>query len=56
METIIADLSHPPGISINDGTDPSLCSLLYVMVDVVAGTVAVLGIGALMAKVDIESA
>ena len=53
---VITDLSHPPGFSVNDGIDPSLCSLAYVSVDTIAGVVAVLGRGSLLAKVDIESA
>ena len=53
---LITDLSHPPGHSVNDGIDSSLCSLSYVTVDTVAKTLGALGPGSLMAKVDIESA
>ena len=53
---VITDLSHPPGASVNDGIDPAFCSLTYVSVDMVAEAVAALGTGALMAKIDIESA
>ena len=53
---VITDLSHPPGASVNDGIDPAVCSLSYVTVDGIARTVAALGKGALMAKVDIEAA
>ena len=53
---LITDLSHPQEWSVNDGIDPALCSLSYVTVDMVARTVEELGAGALMAKVDIESA
>ena len=53
---LITDLSHPREWSVNDGIDPALCSLSYVTVDMVARTVEELGVGALMAKVDIESA
>ena len=53
---LITDLSHPQGFSVNDGIDPATCSLSYVTVDTVAQAVASLGRGALMAKVDIESA
>ena len=49
-------MSHPPGASVNDGIDPTLCSLSYVTVDRIAQTVAALGKGTLMAKVDIEAA
>ena len=30
---LILDLSHPEGSSVNDGIDPSLCSLQYTSVD-----------------------
>ena len=41
---------------MNDGVDPFLCSLSYTAVDHVAEAVVSLGVGALLAKVDIESA
>ena len=53
---LITDLSFPHGASVNDGIDPSLCSLAYTTVDEVAALIAKLGPGALLAKVDIESA
>ena len=53
---LITDLSFPPGLSVNDGVDPLLCSLSYTTVDHVAEVVVSLGVGALLAKVDIESA
>ena len=53
---LITDLSFPPQRSVNDGIDPALCSLSYVSLDTVAAAAAALGPGALMAKVDIESA
>ena len=53
---LITDLSYPPGNSVNDGIDPKLCSLKYTSVEDVAGIAAKLGQGALMAKVDIETA
>ena len=53
---LITDLSFPRGHSVNDGIDPGLCSLSYSTVDEVADLVAKLGQGALLAKVDIESA
>ena len=53
---IITDLSFPSGGSVNDGIDPELCSLSYVSVDDVASCAVGLGRGALLAKIDIESA
>ena len=53
---IITDLSFPHGQSVNDGIDPSFCSLCYTTVDEVAARVAHLGRGTLLAKIDIESA
>ena len=53
---LITDLSFPKGASVNDGIDPSLCSLTYSSVEEVADQVARLGPGALLAKIDIESA
>ena len=49
-------MSFPHGSRVNDGIDPSLCSLAYTTVDEVAALIAKLGPGALLAKVDIESA
>ena len=53
---LITDLSFPPGGSVNDGIDPTLCSLAYTSVDQVAEVVAQYGRGSLLAKIDIESA
>ena len=53
---LITDLSYPEGSSVNDAIDPSLCSLTYTSVDVVAATAAALGKGALLAKIDVKSA
>ena len=53
---LITDLSFPPDQSVNDGIDPSLCSLSYITVEQVAEVVAQLGAGTLLIKVDIESA
>ena len=52
----ITDLSYPTGCSVNDAIDPAFCSLTYTTVEQVAQRVMRLGRGALMAKVDIESA
>ena len=53
---LITDLSFPPGRSVNDDIDPEFCSLAYTTVDRVAEIAASIGRGALLAKVDIESA
>lgn len=53
---LITDLSSPRGFSINDGIDPSICSLSYVTVDQIAETAASFRRGALLAKLDVESA
>ena len=53
---LITDLSFPPGRSVNDGINLELCSLTCTTVDRVAEVAVRLGRGALMAKVDIESA
>ena len=53
---LIMDLSYPPGASVNDGIDSSICSLTYTSVDEVAQVAASYGQGALLAKVDIEAA
>ena len=53
---LITDLSFPREHSVNDGIDPSLCSLCYTTIDEVASLVTQLGTGSLLAKVDIEAA
>lgn len=53
---LITDLSSPHGQSVNGGIDPTLCSLTYITVDNMAGIIAKLGKGTMMAKIDIESA
>ena len=53
---LISDLSFPRGRSVNDGIDEALYSLSYISVDHIAAKAAQLGPGALLAKVDIESA
>ena len=53
---LILDLSSPEGRSVNDGIDGAHCSLSYVSVDDAAQLVRNQGKGALMAKVDIQSA
>lgn len=53
---LITDLSFPPGLSVNDGVDPGLCSLTYTTVEAIAEIAAAYPPGALLAKIDIESA
>ena len=53
---LITDLSFPHGKSVNDGIDPELTSFKYIKVDQVATQAALLGKGALIAKMDIEEA
>ena len=53
---LITDLSHPFNRSVNDSIDLVLCSLSYVTVDMKARAVQALGMGTLMAKLDIEVA
>ena len=53
---LIVDLSAPHGSSVNDGIDPSLCSLEYATVDQAAILARQTGPGALMSKLDRSSA
>ena len=53
---LITDLSFPWGHSVNNRVDEVLSSLSYISVDYIAARAAHLGPGALLAKVDIESA
>ena len=53
---LIVDLSHPDGVSVNDGIRCDLCSLSYSRVDDVAQTILSLGRGAALAKIDVKSA
>ena len=53
---IICDLSAPSGGSVNDGIDPDLCSLSYANVDDAVSLLCILGVGALIAKLDLKSA
>ena len=53
---LITNLSSPAGRSVNDGIDSDWTSLAYTTVDRVAEIAVSLGRGALLAKVDIESA
>ncbi len=53
---LIVDLSHPSGFSVNDGIPRALCSLRYVTVDSAVHIIQQCGQGALLAKLDLESA
>ena len=53
---LITDLSYPAGASVNDGIDPTICSLSYTTIDDIAHLLSQYGPGALLAKIDIESA
>lgn len=53
---LITNLSYPPGHSVNDGIDPSLCSLTYTTVEEVTQLITQFHSGALLAKIDIDSA
>ena len=53
---LIVDLSHPEGRSINDGISQESCSLKYTKVENVVEKLLELGPGALMAKMDVQSA
>ena len=53
---LVTDLSYPPGASVNDGIDPDLCSLSYTTVEDVAAVAARYPQGALLTKLDVESA
>ena len=53
---LILDLSSPEGASVNDSICKGLCSLCYLSVDDIASKILSLGKGALLAKMDIQSA
>ena len=53
---LITDLSHPEGGSVNNGTQPHLCSLRCTSVEAVAVAAQQLGRSALLEKLDIKSA
>ena len=53
---LIVDLSSPLGFSVNDGIGPESWSLQYIKLDDIVTMVSTLGIGALLAKFDVESA
>ena len=53
---LIVDLSYPSSHSVNDGIPSALCSLQYVTIDDAVQEIFKLGIGTLLAKIDIKSA
>ena len=53
---LIVDLSFPRAASANNGIAPNLCSLSYVSIDVAAWKICEQGAGAMMAKLDVQSA
>ena len=53
---LIMDLSHPTGVSVNDGIESELCTLRYMLVDEAIKWIRSRGWRTLMAKLDIESA
>lgn len=53
---LITDLSFPKGQSVNEAIDPKLCSLSYITVEEVAQKAMSLGVGSMLAKIDIRSA
>ena len=53
---LIVDLSSPSGLSVNDGIDPDKFTLQYITVDQIIHMVSNYGLGALMAKFDVEAA
>ena len=52
---LIVDLSSPRGYSVNDGIDSSLTSVQYTSIDEATNFIHQLGIGTLMAKLDLKS-
>ena len=52
---LIVDLSSPEGARVNDGIDPDKFTLHYIKLDQVIRVVSKLGVGALMAKFDVEA-
>jgi len=49
------DLSHPKGYSVNDGISKLLCSLKYITIDDAIGEIVWLGLGTLLAKINVKS-
>ena len=53
---LIIDLSFPHGYSINDGINPTMCSMEYATIDQAVRTVQSLGKGTLLSKLDLKRA
>ena len=53
---LITDLLFPEGRGVNDGIDPLVCSLRYTTVYKADQAVGCLGVGTLLAKLDVRSA
>ena len=53
---LIVDLSHPQVGSVNDGIDPSVCSLKYASVDEAQEVIRQWGPGTLLVKLDLQAA
>ena len=49
-------LMHPVGLSVNNSIDEKLSSLSYMSVDNIVNTILFLGQGAMVAKIDVQSA
>ena len=52
---LITDLSYPKGTSVNGAIRSELCSLMYTSVELVAGATQSLGVGALLAKLNMSA-
>ena len=53
---LLVDLSSPQGSSVNDGINPDEFSMHYIKLEQIISMVAKHGLGAVMAKVDVEAA
>ena len=53
---LIVDLSSPEGHSVNDGIPSDICSIQYASMDQAVEIVRALGVGTLLAKLDLKSA
>ena len=49
-------MSSPGGLSVNDGIDPDEFTLQYITVDQIIRMISTYGVGALIAKFDVEAA
>ena len=53
---LIVDLSTPSGRSVNDGLTQDVCSISYTSVDIAVKLIQSMGLGTLMAKMDLKEA